>query len=135
MCFSPYTRTFIYLILHSSYEIRKQAYDMIRRLVNNLRSTETDISLAILNGLNSYLEHFQLTVNRKKLNDLNKMNSFDLEWSINSGWKQSHNNIEEFRRNNFLFSELNAHAKWTNKKSSSSSIITCLLFKFQCTYD
>jgi hypothetical protein len=79
LCFSPYTRTFIYLILHSSYEIRKQAYDMIRRLVNNLRSTETDISLAILNGLNSYLEHFQLTVNRKKLNDLNKMNSFDLE--------------------------------------------------------
>jgi hypothetical protein len=52
---------------------------MIRRLVNNLRSTETDISLAILNGLNSYLEHFQLTVNRKKLIDLNKINSFDLE--------------------------------------------------------
>ncbi|CAF3563233.1 unnamed protein product [Rotaria sp. Silwood1] len=57
----PYTRTFIYLILHSSYEIRKQAYDIIRRLVNNLRSSETDISLALLNGLNSYLDHFQIS--------------------------------------------------------------------------
>ncbi|CAF2549669.1 unnamed protein product [Rotaria sp. Silwood2] len=57
----PYTRTFIYLILHSSYEIRKQAYDIIRRLVNNLRSSETDISLALLNGLNSYLDHFPIS--------------------------------------------------------------------------
>ncbi len=47
--------------------------------MNNLRSTETDISLAILSGLNSYLEHFQLTVNRKELNDLNKINSSHLE--------------------------------------------------------
>ncbi|CAF1278175.1 unnamed protein product [Adineta ricciae] len=55
----PYTRTFIYIILHSSYEVRKFAYDIIRRLVNNLRSSETDISLALLNGLDSYLDRFQ----------------------------------------------------------------------------
>ena len=65
--FSPYTRTFIYLILNSSYEIRKQAYDIIRRLVNNLRSNETDISLAILNGLNSYLDHLSISVNENLL--------------------------------------------------------------------
>jgi hypothetical protein len=64
-CLRPYTRTFIYLILHSSYEVRKQAHDIIRRLVNNLRSSEIDISLAILNGLSSYLDHYQLTVNMK----------------------------------------------------------------------
>jgi hypothetical protein len=29
--------------------------------VNNLRSSETDISLSILNGLNSYLNHFDLS--------------------------------------------------------------------------
>lgn len=72
--FSPYTRTFIHLILHSSYEIRKQAYDIIRRLVNNLRSSEMDISVAILNGLDSYLDHFQLTVSifisMKSLNNI-----------------------------------------------------------------
>lgn len=61
--FSPYTRTFVHLILHSSYENRKQAYDIIRRLVNNLRSSEMDISVAMLNGLDFYLEHFQMTVN------------------------------------------------------------------------
>lgn len=64
--FSPYTRTFIHLIVHSSYEIRKQAYDIIRRLVNNLRSTEMDISVAMLNGLEYYLDHFQITVNQKR---------------------------------------------------------------------
>ncbi|CAF1165471.1 unnamed protein product [Adineta steineri] len=57
----PYTRTFIHLILHSSYEVRKSAYDIIRRLVNNLRSNETDISLALLNALETYFDHFQLT--------------------------------------------------------------------------
>ncbi|UJR36911.1 hypothetical protein I4U23_029624 [Adineta vaga] len=57
----PYTRTFIYIILHSSYEVRKSAYDIIRRLVNNLRSNETDISLALLSGLDSYLDHYQLS--------------------------------------------------------------------------
>ncbi len=62
MVLRPYTRTFIYVILHSSYEIRKQAYDIIRRLVNNLRSSETDISIAVLNGLNSYLDHFDLSL-------------------------------------------------------------------------
>ena len=61
----PYTRTFIGLILHSTYEVRKQAYDIIRRLVNNLRSSETDISLAIINGLSSYLNHFHPSVSEK----------------------------------------------------------------------
>ena len=75
----PYTRTFIQLILPSTYEVRKQAYDIIRRLVNNLRSTETEISLAILNGLNSYLEHFQLTVKKNELNCSRKINDFHLE--------------------------------------------------------
>lgn len=60
---SPYTRAFTYLILHSSYEVRKAAYDIIRRLVNNLRSSETDISLALINGLNSQLDHLQPAVN------------------------------------------------------------------------
>jgi len=32
---------------------------MIRRFVNSLRSSETDISLSILNGLTYYTEHFQ----------------------------------------------------------------------------
>jgi len=48
---TPYTRTFLYLILHSPYDVRKFAFDIIRRLVNNLRSSETDISLAILDNL------------------------------------------------------------------------------------
>ncbi|CAF2053347.1 unnamed protein product [Rotaria magnacalcarata] len=64
----PYTRTFIYLILHSSYDVRKPAYDIIRRLVNNLRSTDTDISLALLTGLTSFLDHFQIT-NETSSND------------------------------------------------------------------
>lgn len=49
--FRSYTRTFLYLILHSPYDVRKFAFDIIRRLVNNLRSSETDISLAILDNL------------------------------------------------------------------------------------
>jgi hypothetical protein len=74
--FRPYTRTFIYLILHSSYEVRKQAYDIIRRLVNNLRSSETDISLAVLNGLSSYLDHYQILVNKKKWISKGKNNCY-----------------------------------------------------------
>ena len=60
---SPYTRTFIFLILHSSYEVRRQAFDIIRRLANNLRSTETDTGLTLLDGLNICLNHFQTSVN------------------------------------------------------------------------
>lgn len=75
--FRPYTRTFIYLILNSAYENRKQAYDIIRRLVNNLRSSETDISLAILNSLNSYLEHFDPSITTEENNQQKISKNFE----------------------------------------------------------
>jgi hypothetical protein len=66
---SSYTRTFIHLILHSNYDVRKSAYDIIRRLVNNLRSSETDISLAMLSGLDVYLDHCLPLVRNNSANE------------------------------------------------------------------
>ncbi len=41
--------------------------------MNNLRSSETDISLAVLNGLNSYLDHFDLlNIDEMKLTIISK---------------------------------------------------------------
>ncbi|CAF1354193.1 unnamed protein product, partial [Didymodactylos carnosus] len=71
----PYTRTFINLIMNTSYDTRRYAYDILRRLVNNLQS-ETDICNSILDSLTSYLEHLSQTMNETAMTINDETNTY-----------------------------------------------------------